>query len=405
MVIESVQVNPFQRTIVDDLEKAILRDRRLLQVVIGPRQVGKTTAVQQLLERLKQPCHVAAADTALPPGPEWIESHWRVALSLPGGAEAPAILVLDEIQKVRGWSEVVKRLWDETLRARRPLCVILLGSSSLLLQRGLMESLAGRFLLHRCPHWSWAECRQAFGWDLDRWLFFGGYPGAAPFADDETLWKRYVADSLVEPAIARDVLQLQTVHKPSLLRHLFAFAAAFPAQCVSYNKMLGQLQDVGNTTTLAHYLKLLETAFLVSGLDLYSAGRGRRRGSSPKLILWNSALIHALSRLSFAEAHREGAWWGRVVENAVGAHLLNHLSEPAWQVTYWRDGNQEVDFVVTQGREVWALEVKSGRPGRLGGLAAFRARYPRSQALLIGSEGIPLEDFFGRSPTEFFSTY
>ena len=393
-------MKPFQRPMVDDLEKAIRRDHHLIQVVIGPRQVGKTTAVQQLLERLQRPCHIAAADTALPPGPEWIESHWSMALSLPSADAAPAILVLDEIQKVRGWSEVVKRLWDATLRERRPLRVILLGSSSLLLQRGLTESLAGRFFLHRCPHWSWTECRQAFGWNLDHWLFFGGYPGAAPFADDEAAWKRYVADSLVEPAIARNVLQLQTVHKPALLRHLFAFAAAFPAQHVSYNKMLGQLHDAGNTTTLAHYLKLLETAFLVSGLELYSAGRGRQRGSSPKLILWNSALIHALSRLSFAEAHQDGGWWGRIVENAVGAHLLSHLSEPAWQITYWREGNQEVDFVITQGRDVWALEVKSGRPGRLSGLAAFRTRYPHAQALLIGSDGIALDEFFARPPAD-----
>jgi len=299
---------------------------------------------------------------------------------------------------------VVKRLWDDAIRARRPMRVILLGSSSLLLQRGLTESLAGRFLLHRCPHWSWPECREAFGWDLDRWLFFGGYPGAAPFADDEPLWKRYVADSLVEPAIARDVLQLQTVHKPSLLRHLFAFAATFPAQYISYNKMLGQLQDAGNTTTLAHYLRLLETAFLVSGLELYSAGRGRRRGSSPKLIVWNSALIHAVSPFSFAEARREGTWWGRVVENAVGAHLLNHLSEPVWQVSYWRDGELEVDFVVTQGRETWALEVKSGRSGRHSGLTAFRARYPRSRALMVGHLGIPLDLFFAQSPADFLAS-
>jgi len=393
----------FQRGIVDDLEQAVLRDRQLLQVVIGPRQVGKTTAVQQLLKRLKNPSHVAAADTALPPGPEWIESHWSMVVSLSEKVETPVILVLDEIQKVRGWSETVKRLWDETIRSNQSMRVILLGSSSLLLQRGLTESLAGRFLLHRCPHWSWTECRKAFGWDLDRWLFFGGYPGAAPFADDEILWKRYVADSLVEPAIARDVLQLQTVHKPSLLRHLFAFAAAFPAQCVSYNKMLGQLQDAGNTTTLAHYLQLLETAFLVSGMELYSAGRGRRRGSSPKLILWNSALIHALSLLSFEEARRDSAWWGRVVENAVGAHFLNHLPGPAWQVTYWRENNKEVDFVVTQGREVWALEVKSGRSGQHGGLDAFHARYPRSHSLLIGAQGIPLKDFFARSPFDFLT--
>jgi hypothetical protein len=363
--------------------------------------VGKTTAVVQLLERMRLPNHIAAADTALPPGPEWIESHWSAAAALPATAKTPTILVLDEIQKVRGWSEVVKRLWDESVRARRPMHVILLGSSALLLQRGLAESLAGRFFLHRCSHWSWTECRQAFGWNLDRWLFFGGYPGAAPFANDEGMWKRYVADSLVEPAIARDVLQLQTVHKPSLLRHLFAFAAAFPAQFVSYNKMLGQLQDVGNTTTLAHYLKLLQTAFLVSGLELYAAGRGRHRGSSPKLILWNSALIHALSRFSFAEARGDGSWWGRVVENAVGAHLLNHLSEPTWNLTYWREGVKEVDFVVTQGREVWALEVKSGRHGRISGLGAFRARYPHSHTLVVGGDGIPLADFFARPPSDF----
>jgi predicted AAA+ superfamily ATPase len=393
----------FQRAIVNDLEKAIQHPRQLIQAVIGPRQVGKTTAVQQLLERFEQPRHVAAADTALPPGPEWIESHWSLATALPASVQAPAILVLDEIQKVQGWSEVVKRLWDESVRKRKPLRVILLGSSSLLLQKGLEESLAGRFLLHRCPHWDWTECREAFGWTLDQWLFFGGYPGAAPFANDQTLWKRYVADSLVEPAIARDVLQLQTVHKPSLLRHLFAFSAAFPAQYISYNKMLGQLHDAGNTTTLAHYLKLLQTAFLVSGLELYSAGRGRHRGSSPKLILWNSALIHALSRFSFEEARHDGSWWGRTVENAVGAHLLNHLSEPTWTVTYWREGNAEVDFVVTQGREVWALEVKSGRPGRISGLAAFRARYPQSRTLLIGSDGIPLQEFFARPPSDFFA--
>lgn len=403
MGVESVSMKPFQRGIVQDLEKAVALDRQLIQVVVGPRQVGKTTAVQQLLERLKQPNHIAAADTALPPGPEWIESHWEMAESLRADKKTAPILVLDKIQNVRGWSEVVKRLWDENIRSRKPMRVILLGSSSLLLQRGLSESLAGRFLLHRCPHWSWTECREAFGWDLDRWLFFGGYPGAAPLADDEALWKRYVADSLVEPAIARDVLQLQMIHKPALLRHLFAFAASFPSQYVSYNKMLGQLQDAGNTTTLAHYLKLLETAFLVSGLELYSAGRGRRRGSSPKLILWNNALIHGLSSLSYADARRDSAW-GRVVENAVGAHLLNHLSEPTWQVTYWREGREEADFVVARGREVWAVEVKSGRSGRLSGLAAFRARYPGSRALLIGGEGIPLKDFFARPPADFFAS-
>jgi uncharacterized protein len=207
-----------------------------------------------------------------------------------------------------------------------------------------------------------------------------------------------VADSLVEAVLSRDVLQLQTVAKPALLRHLFALATCFPAQVLSYNKMLGQLQDAGNTTTLAHYLALLETAFLVSGLELFSRGQRRKRGSSPKLVLWNQALVNASSPRPFEDARADSAWWGRLVENAVGAHLLNHLPPGEWGVTYWRQGNAEVDYIVERGRALWALEVKSGRGGRISGLAAFRARYPSARALLVGADGIPLEEFLGSDP-------
>jgi len=187
-----------------------------------------------------------------------------------------------------------------------------------------------------------------------------------------------------------------------LLRHLFALATAYPAQILSYNKMLGQLHDAGNTTTLAGYLRLLEMAYLVSGLELFSRGQPRKRGSSPKLILWNNALISAQGLRSRAAAAADGAWSGRLVENAVGATLLNGLHGPAWSVTYWREGDHEVDFVVAHGAGVWAVEVKSGRPGRLSGLAAFRARYPKAKALVLGAEGIPLEEFFSRPPTDLF---
>ena len=394
----------FERSLVDDLERELRRSHVLLQAVVGPRQVGKTTAAQQVVERLGWPCQFAAADMALPPGPEWIETQWRAASALAPSDRGPSILVLDEIQKVRGWSEIVKRLWDEDRRADHALRVLLLGSSSLLLQHGLTESQTGRFFLHRCPHWTWPECKTAFGWSLDQWLYFGGYPGAAVFAAEEHIWKQYVADSLIEPAIARDVLQLQTVHKPALLSHLFAFAASFPAQRISYNRMLGQLQDAGNTTTLANYLRLLETAFLVTGLELYSAGRVRRRGSSPKLILWNQGLISAISPFGFDEARSDRAWWGHVIENAVGAYLLNGLSEPAWQITYWRQGNAEVDFVVARGSCVWAIEVKSGRQGRVSGLATFKTRYPNARLLLIGAGGIPLKEFFAHPPDAFLTT-
>lgn len=389
----------FDRSLVDDLARAVGEKPRLLQVVVGPRQVGKTTAAESVVRRLGWPSVVEAADFYPAPGPEWIETHWERARR-PRGQKS--LLVLDEIQKVRGWSETVKRLWDAGRRRRENLAVILLGSSSLLLQRGLQESLAGRFYLHRCMHWTFPECEKCFGWDLDRWIFFGGYPGAAPLVRREQKWSTYIADSLVETAIARDVLQLQTVQKPALLRSLFGLAAARPAQILSYNKMLGQLLDAGNTTTLAHYLDLLATAFLASGLPLYSAGQMRRRGSSPKLILWNNALVNAFAGRSLRSAKLDTAWWGRLVENAVGAHLLNSLPAPRYSISYWRDGDRETDFVVASGRSVWAVEVKSGRPGKASALAAFRARYPKSAALLVGTGGIPLEEFFSRPAEAWF---
>jgi predicted AAA+ superfamily ATPase len=388
----------YERSVVEAVRRMVREGPPLLQVLVGARQVGKTTAAEQVIEKLGNPHIFAAADTPLPPGPEWIETQWARARTLRKDTAQSVVLVLDEVQKVRGWSEQVKRLWDEDRRRKQPFHVLLLGSSSLLLQHGLSESLAGRFFLHRCPHWSWAECRQAFGWDLDRWIYFGGYPGAAPLANRPSAWRQYVADALIETVLARDVLQLQTVAKPALLRHLFVLSASFPAQILAYNKMLGQLQDAGNTTTLAHYLRLLETAFLVSGLELFSRGQQRKRGSSPKLVLWNQALINALAPRTFEQARMDAGWWGRLVENAVGAHLLNHLPVPEWGVTYWRRANAEVDYVVERGRTVWGLEVKSGRPRPTPGLAAFRLAYPRAHTLIIGSEGIPLEEFLGSGP-------
>lgn len=390
----------FQRRLVSELATRLRRPPRLLQVVTGPRQVGKTTASVQVQRALGWPSVFEAADVSPAPGPEWIETHWARARALPAG---DALLILDEVQKVRHWSETVKRLWDEDRRTGAGPSVVLLGSSALLLHRGLSDSLAGRFLLHRCMHWSYMECDAAFGWDLDRYLYFGGYPGAAALAADETLWARYVTDALIETAISRDVLQMHTVNKPALLRELFGVAAAHPAQVFSYTKMIGQLTDAGNTTTLAHYLTLLETAFLASGLPLYSAGHPRKRAASPKLILWNNALVTAFSRRDYAQTRADPAWWGRLVENAVGAHLLNGLPRESFGVSYWRDGQEEVDFVVTAGRHVWALEVKSGRPGPRHGLDAFRARYPAARALVVGSGGIPLEEFFSSAPERWFS--
>lgn len=283
-----------------------------------------------------------------------------------------------------------------------PLKVLILGSSALLLARGTTESLAGRFFLHRCPHWSWPECRQAFGWDLDRWMFFGGYPGAAAFAGDETAWKAYVRDSLIEAALARDVLALERVARPALLRQLFALACRYPAQPRSYNKMLGQLQDAGNTTTLAHYLRLLDQAFLVAGLEPFSPAAVRSRGGSPKLVARNNALVSAMDPRPFAVARVDGEWWGRLVENAVGGHLLNRLQGMPVEVAWWRDRGDEVDFVVGTGRGTWAVEVKSARAGRVSGLARFIARHPGARPLVVGPGGMAMEEFFAAEPADLF---
>ncbi|MBI5193653.1 MAG: ATP-binding protein [Nitrospirae bacterium] len=390
---------PLVQTLADSLKKRI----PVFQVLTGPRQVGKTTIAQQVMEELSYPSVYATADSPLPPGPEWIETNWRLAQVEFERHKKPVLLVLDEIQKVRGWSETLKYCWDEGRRSKYDIRILVLGSSALLLQEGLTESLSGRFFLNRCMHWSFKECNDAFGWDLRKWLYFGGYPGAVVFIKDEQQWKRYVLDSLIETVLARDVLQMQKIAKPALMRHLFVLAATFPAQIFSYNKMLGQLQDAGNTTTLVHYLRLLETAFLVSGMEVYSKGQIRKRGSSPKLILWNNALINAISSKTFRDAVGDSAWWGRIVENAVGLHLCNGLSGTEYSITYWRDGDKEVDFVVSRGAESWAIEVKSGRTGKLSGIEHFRRKYSNAKAIIIGAGGIPLEQFFMSDADVWFS--
>ncbi len=389
----------YERPVVKEILAALEGRTRVLHVLTGPRQTGKTTAARQIAGKWKGETVFAAADAPLPPGPEWVHSQWDLALAK-CGPDKRVLLVLDEIQKVRGWSETVKLLWDRELHEQKGLRVLLLGSSALLVQKGLTDSLAGRFFQYRCGHWDYAEMKEAFGWNLEEWIFFGGYPGSAQFRDKEEDWKRYVTDSLVETVLSRDVLQLQTVAKPALLRHLFGLAAGYPAQIFSYNKMLGQLQDAGNTTTLAHYLKLLESAYIVSGLESYRSGKAAKRGSSPKLILWNNALVSAHRAMSFAQAKQDGKAWGRLVENAAGAHLLNHLNRSFGEVFYWRDRDKEVDFVVRTAARTWALEVKTGKSVPGAGLEAFLKKNPKAKVLSIGTGGMDLADFFQSNPTQ-----
>ena len=389
----------YQHPVVKEILAGLDKYTKVLHVLVGPRQTGKTTAARQIADEWNGETVFAAADAPLPPGPEWIHSQWDLALTK-CGPRKKVLLILDEIQKVKGWSETVKLLWDRELHERKGLQVLLLGSSALLVQKGLTESLAGRFFQYRCGHWGYGEMKAAFGWNLEEWIFFGGYPGSAQFRKNESDWKRYVTDSLVETVLSRDVFQLQTVTKPALLRHLFGLAASYPAQIFSYNKMLGQLQDAGNTTTLAHYLKLLESAFIVSGLESYRGVRPSKRGSSPKLILWNNALVSAHGALTFAQAKRDGQSWGRLVENAVGAHLLNHLDPSLGEVLYWRDHDMEMDFVVKMSTKTWGLEVKSGKNAPAKGMETFHKKNPKAKILMVGTGGMDLEEFFRSNPSQ-----
>lgn len=392
---------PFQRKLLTGLLDDMLRLPGMMHVVVGPRQVGKTTLARQLATVWKGPVHYAAADQILPPDGSWILAHWEEARRRSGSE--PALLILDEIQKVDRWSEVVKGLWDADRHGDATHRVLLLGSSALLVTRGLVESMAGRFLLHRCTHWTAEECHVAFGFSVEDWILYGGYPGAAPLVSDVDLWRRYVQDSLIETVLARDVMGIEIITKPTLLRHLFGLACRFPAQILSYNKMLGQLTEAGNTTTLADYLRLLSSAFLLSGLEKYSAGAARKRGSSPKLILWNNALVTATSLEPPDTWRREPSRWGRLVENAVGAHLVNHLQALPYEITYWRHRNDEVDFVVQGGERLWAIEVKSGHPGRLPGLEAFCRLHAAAKPIIVGTGGISLETFFQTDPRDLLS--
>ncbi|MBI4600654.1 MAG: ATP-binding protein [Planctomycetes bacterium] len=375
---------------------------RFLQVLIGPRQVGKTTLVEQVLERSDLPVIYAAADLPAPPGPEWVLTRWEEARQKAAHSKR-AILVLDEVQKVFRWSEVVKGLWDEDRKARRDLRVMLLGSSALLLSQGLEESLAGRFELIRLTHWTYPEMREAFGWDWQAYVYFGGYPGPAALRDDEARWRAYLRDSIIETTIARDVLLLSRVEKPALLRQLFFLACEYAGQIVSYTKMLGQLVDAGNVTTLAHYQRLLEGAEILRGLPKWRGAALGRRASIPKWIPLNPALVSVVVPGSFEEARKDRMSWGRRVEAALGAHLVNTSRASETEVFYFRDGNDEVDFVLKRGKELIGLEVKTALADTaVSGLGRFLKLYPKARGLVVGPDPRAIEEALEKPAGDWF---
>lgn len=388
----------FKRNKVGLLSKRLGEETPFIQVLLGPRQVGKTTAVHQILKSWRGEGVYGTADAPAPPGPDWIERMWHTAEARSAQGK-PTLLALDEIQKVQGWAESVKSLWDRQRYTPNPIRLLLCGSSSLQVHRGVSESLAGRFELIRMPHWSFCEMESCFGWDLFTYLFYGGYPGAAVLGGDWERWADYVQQSLVETAIGKDILLMHRVQKSALLRQLYALSCDYAGRIVSYQKMLGQLQDAGNTTTLAHYQQLLDGAYLVRGLQKWHGTSIRIRSSSPKWQPYNTALVTSQSRLGPESWQEDPQRWGRLVEVAVGAHLVNQASEEGVYVYYWREKGKEVDFVLQKGSRVTAIEVKSGTvPQTYPGLKLFCKRYPEASAFVIGgAEGITLQDFLRSS--------
>ncbi|MBD3276877.1 MAG: AAA family ATPase [Candidatus Aegiribacteria sp.] len=392
----------FRRKEYKDLLKRLKEPAKRIQVILGPRQTGKTTLVRQVFRSFEEAGNqtvYASADMPVPPGNQWIDKHWNAARAR--SKTGPVFLALDEVQKVRNWSETVKFLWDQEKNRTNPLKVVLLGSSSLLMQSGLTESMAGRYELIRMKHWSYAEMKEAFGLDLDQYLVYGGYPGGADLVGDFKRWRSYILDSLVETSISRDLLMMTRVHKPVLLRKVFMLACEYPCRILSYNKMLGQLQEAGNTTTLAHYLDLLGKAGLVTGLQKFSGSRVRKRGSSPKLLPLNTALITAVNGTDLYYIRSNTSYRGRLVEAALGAHIFQNLDFPEYELSYWKAGSREVDYVLHERRNVLGMEVYSGSGDHtMRGLEEFKKKYSKATTILVGGSGLSLERALEMEPRD-----
>ena len=365
-----------------------------MHVLAGPRQVGKSTLVRQVVQEFTIPYSLEVADAVDPKDSDWIRRIWegaRTTMTLRG--EQESLLVIDEIQKIDNWSEVVKREWDEDTRRHIQLKVVLLGSSRLLLKKGLTESLAGRFELIRLGHWNYLEMHEAFGMTLDQYIYFGGYPGAAPLVEDEKRWRKYIKDSLVAPSIEKDVLMTSTIYKPALMKQLFELGCSYSAEMLSLTKLMGQLQDAGNVTTLAAYLELLDQCTLLKGLQKYAHDDARKRSSIPKYQVYNNALLTAYKGRSFLTDRIDTKLWGRWVESPIGAHLIGSAEELDYQIFYWRESSLEVDFILVNKGEVTAIEVKSDRRGMNSRLPAFAKTFHPHRSFVVGTGGVSIEDF------------
>lgn len=384
----------FRRAQFTELKSRLSEPRNKIQVISGPRQVGKSTLVKQVLQETEIPYMLVSADNVNHINTAWISEMWNTARArMKMSQDSEFLLVIDEVHKINNWSEAVKKEWDQDTFNDLNLKVVILGSSRLLLKDGLTESLAGRYELIRMPHWSYAEMYEAFNLDIDQYIYFGGYPGGAMYINNERRWRRYIKDSIVAPAIEKDVLFTKVIYKPALMKQLFDLGCTYSSKELSLNKMIGQLQDAGNVTTLANYLTTLDESRLLCGLQKYASDNARKYNSVPKLMVYNTALFSARSDMTFNMAYTTPKLWGRWVESAVGAHLLNQADEYDYKLYYWREKDDEVDFIIEFNKKCIAIEVKSGRRTSNNGLALFSEQFHPIQSFVVGSGGIPINEF------------
>lgn len=387
----------YERSILQTILKRLQEKRNKIHILSGARQVGKTTLIHQALHKINTPNIYKMAESGF--STLWIEQQWSAARALSVAHPDGVLLVIDEIQKIDQWSERVKRLFDEDTMQKKNVKIVLLGSSALLLKKGLTESMAGRFEMIPITHWSYSECQEAFDLTLDEFIYFGGYPGALPFKNDENRFLTYVQESIIEPVVSRDIFSQHIIHKPALLRELFRLGCDYSSQILSFNKMLGQMQDAGNTTTLAHYLTLLEQSGVLKGIHKYIKEPLKKRQSSPKFQVFNTALQSSIMKTNFKDTMQEPELKGRLVESTIGAYLLSNTKA---KVFYWRENNKEVDFVVELNGKLIVIEVKSGkRMTSIPGLELFDKKFGSDSKLLVGTGGIPL-DVFLKTPLENF---
>lgn len=387
----------YQRRHLNILKSRMAEPRRRMQIVMGPGQVGKSTLVGQFTEGISVPFDFFAADGVNRFDSSWIPNKWQqVRMRMDIHSEQEHILIIDEVQKIRGWSEQVKKEWDEDSRSHRNLKVILLGSSRLLLQKGLEESLEGRFETIKMGYWDWQEMHEAFGFSMDEYVYFGGFPGLAPDIQDEDRWRNLMEDSIISPILTRDILEIEEIRNPALLRQVFELACIESAKELSLTKMQGTMNS-GTVPTIKNYLDILNKSMIVQPLQNYSPSRVKEKQSVPKMQVFNNAFRNRFGTFSFDEARVDPAEWGRLVESAVGAHLANRAMTDDYELFYWRnERRQECDYVLRKGQALVAIEVKSGSVDKTVGFEKFKEQFADNvtAAFIVGPHALPLDDFF-----------